>query len=289
MIEFYSGTPGSGKSLDVAKDIWTKIRISKGNVITNMDVNYEYLRRNFFKFKINDITMKLFKKKVFKNPYLKNHGKLYKVSNDKLTVDFLLNYAKKFHKKGVEAQTLVIWDEAQMVFSPTVMKLKNQEDKHYRVNWLNFFTKHRHLGFNIIMISQFDRLIDAQVRCLFEYDVIHRKANNFFGDNPFTMILSLLFGLLRLKMFVAVTYWYGIRQKLGARFFLFNKKYAKIYDSYKYFEEFEDFDSNSNNTPTKSSVLSSKNKVNRFKSGGRKIYPEDSERSEEPEGTKFSA
>ena len=39
MIYFYSGTPGSGKSLHVAKDIYTKLFINKGNVIANFDIN----------------------------------------------------------------------------------------------------------------------------------------------------------------------------------------------------------------------------------------------------------
>jgi len=146
--------------------------------------------------------------------------------NKYFDVDFFYKYAKKFHKKGVEGQTLIVIDEAQMVMSPSVIKLKCQEDKNYRVDLLEFFTQHRRLGFNIILVSQFDKLIDAQVRCLFEYDCKHRKANNFsFGW---------LFSLFKISLFVQVQYWYCINQKLSASFFTYSKKYSRIYDSYEF-------------------------------------------------------
>ena len=40
MIYFYSGTPGSGKSLHVARDIMSKLRRKeKNNVICNFPIN----------------------------------------------------------------------------------------------------------------------------------------------------------------------------------------------------------------------------------------------------------
>lgn len=205
---FYSGTPGSGKSLQVAKDIIKKLKINRQNVIANFEINREYVYKN--------------KKKK------KKYGTFYHISNDKLTVDFLVQYAKKFHTMGVENQTLLVIDEAQMLFSPTVVKLRCKEDSEYRVKWLEFFTQHRKLGYNIILISQFDRLIDAQIRCLFEYNVIHRKANNF-GPGQ---LLS-LFGI---SLFSAVHYWYGVNERTGVEFYCYKKKYSKIYNSYTMFK-----------------------------------------------------
>lgn len=218
MIIFYSGTPGSGKSLRVAKEITRRIRIMKGNVITNMNIDYDYIRRS--------------KIKTFfrmKNPYKKRVGKYYFFNNQQMTPENLIKYAYKFHVKGKENQTLIVIDEAQMILSPTVVKLKTQEDKTYRQRWLDFCTQHRHLGFNIIIVSQFDRLIDPQVRCLFEYNNIHRKVNRF----KIGWVLS----LFKISLFVAVEYWYGINARIGSTFFLYNKKYSRIYDSYKRFDE----------------------------------------------------
>ena len=55
MIYFYSGTPGSGKSLNVARDIYQKLVYRKQNVITNMQINFDYIRTNHFIVWINKI------------------------------------------------------------------------------------------------------------------------------------------------------------------------------------------------------------------------------------------
>lgn len=205
MINFYSGTPGSGKSLDMAHEICEWLKMKK-NVITNTPIN-----RNA----------------ICRNP--KKLGRVYNIDNYYITPEFLLNYAKKFHKQGKENQTLLVLDEAQILFAPNTVKLKCQEDKFYREKWLKFFTQHRKYGFNIIIVSQFDKLIDAQIRCLFEYNVIHRKANNF------GMIGSLL-TIFHIPLFVRIEYWYGVNQICSKRFFTYKKKFSKIYDTYGSFE-----------------------------------------------------
>jgi len=224
MIYFYSGTPGSGKSLNVAKDIYQKLVYRKQNVITNMQINFDYIRTNHFIVFLNKTLGTKF------NP-IKKTGKLYYVSFDKLTVDFLYKYAMKFHQVGKEGQTLLILDEAQIKFSPNSVKLHTQQDPYFRYKWLDFFTQHRHLGYNIILTSQFDRLIDPQIRCLFEYNHIHRKVNNF-G-------VGWLFSLLGISLFICVQYWYGVQVKTGVSFFTYSKKYSKIYNSYKRFSELQ--------------------------------------------------
>lgn len=228
MIYFYSGTPGSGKSLRVARDILIKLRVKKQNVISNMEINYAYIRADHFKSFVN----RVFNKQIFKKPY-KKVGKFFYIDNIKLTPNFLYKYAAKYHKKGVEGQTLLVLDEAQLIFSPTVVKIKCQEDKNYRNDWLKFFTQHRKLGYNIVLISQFDRLIDPQLRCLFEYNCIHRKVNNF----GIGSILS----LFKISVFVSVHYWYGAgaNARIGSEFYTYSKKYSRIYDSYKFHEVVE--------------------------------------------------
>lgn len=231
MIYFYSGTPGSGKSLKVSQEIHRKLVDKKKNVICcNYSFNYDYVRkdnrqiffnkiRSFFGFKL-------------KSENKKDIGKLYSIEYSKLTPEFFRHYAIKFHDVGVESQTLIVLDEAQLLFSPTVVKIKCQEDKNFRNNWLDFFTQHRHYGFDIIVVSQFDRLIDPQIRCLFEYDFKHRKINNFGG-------FGLLLSVFKIGLFVQVQQWYGIREKMGSEFFLYKKKYSNYYSSYKRFSDFK--------------------------------------------------
>ena len=41
--------------------------------------------------------------------------------------------------------------------------------------------------------------------------------------------------LFKGNVFVAVTQWYGVKEKINSEFFVLHKKYARIYDSYKIF------------------------------------------------------
>lgn len=253
MLNLYSGTPGSGKSLDVAKLIYRWIRKYKCNVIcVNMSVYRDFIYQEHRNFKINDFTERLFGKRFLKDSIPRSdRGVLYTLHDfDNISPKFFYDYALKFHKRGKEHQTLIVIDEAQMFFNPTIVKEHNtlsQECKRrhlpfklaerskyyyedtYRNDWLKFFTQHRHLGFDIILVSQFDKLIDSQVRCLFEYNYIHRKINNY----SFGMILS----FLGLSAFLKVQHWYGAKLRCGAEMFFYSKKYAKVYNSYRLYDE----------------------------------------------------
>lgn len=196
MIYLYSGTPGSGKSLHVARDIYNRLNYNKKypNVIANFTIN----------------------EKMIKN---KKANFIYR-DNSELTVDFLVNYAIKNHKMGIENQTLVVVDECQVIWnSRDWQKGKN------RLEWIKFFTQHRKLGYNFICIAQNDRMVDRQIRVLFEYEVKHRKINNYKIGR-----------FLPFPAFAAITYWYGVNEKIDVEFFTYRKKWGKFYDSYGAFE-----------------------------------------------------
>lgn len=199
MIYFYSGTPGSGKSLHVARDIYFRLNRNKKypNVIANFMVNEKMIKNKKARF-------------------------VYKDNSD-LTVSFLLNYAFENHKQGIENQTLVVVDEASVIWN--AREWQKGETSHNRMDWLKFFVQHRKLGYNFIIISQTDRQIDRQIRSLFEYEIKHRKVNNFKIGK-----------LLPVPMFACVSYWYGVNERLGVEFFTYRKKWGKFYDSYGTFE-----------------------------------------------------
>lgn len=199
MISLYSGTPGSGKSLHMASDILIWLKMKKKNVVGNFAINEDSLKGGFFK---------------------KNVGSFTYIPNEKLTVNALVEYAEKNHVKGVEKQTLLCIDECQTFFNPREF---NRSD---RLDWNNFFSQHRKLGYEVILVTQTDRLIDRQIRALVEYEVKHRKVNNFkFGK------------MSPVPLFCAITYWYGVRERLGSQFFIYRKKLGDLYDSYKMFEK----------------------------------------------------
>lgn len=198
MIYLYSGTPGSGKSLHMAREILIWLKLKRKSVIANFDINYDIVDK---------------KKKG-------NKGKFTYIANKNLTVSALVEYAKKYHIKGKERQTLLCIDECQTHFNPREFNRKD------RLDWNNFFSQHRKLGFEVILTTQTDRLIDRQIRSLIEYEVKHRKVNNFKIGK-----------LLPFPCFCAITYWYGVRERLGSEFFTYSKKLSNLYDSYKMFEE----------------------------------------------------
>lgn len=199
MIYFYSGTPGSGKSLHVARDIYYRLNRNKKypNVIANFMINEKMIKNKKARF-------------------------VYKDNSD-LTVSFLLNYAFENHKQGVENQTLVVVDEASVIWN--AREWQKGETSHNRMDWLKFFVQHRKLGYNFIIISQTDRQIDRQIRSLFEYEIKHRKVNNFKIGK-----------LLPVPLFACVSYWYGVNERLGVEFFTYRRKWGKFYDSYGTFE-----------------------------------------------------
>ncbi|WP_124040535.1 zonular occludens toxin domain-containing protein [Clostridium perfringens] len=194
MIDLYSGTPGSGKSLHVARDIFVKLNIKKECVISNFPINLNLIRK-------------------------KSREKFLYLDNSELTVNALVDFAKKNHVIGKENQTLLVIDECQTFFNPREFARKD------RLEWNNFFSQHRKLGFSVILVTQNDRLIDRQIRALIEYETKHRKVNNFKVGK-----------LLPIPTFACVTYWYGVREKLDVSFFFMRKKYSNLYDSYKMFE-----------------------------------------------------
>ena len=71
MIYFYSGTPGSGKSLHCAKDIYNKLFVKKQNVIANFEINEKILNKK------------------------KKRGCFEYVSNLQMSPTYFVDYAKK--------------------------------------------------------------------------------------------------------------------------------------------------------------------------------------------------
>lgn len=200
MIYLYTGTPGSGKSYHVARDIVSRLKRG-GGLICNFDINLDNVKNVKGDFVYRD--------------------------NSEMTVDFLYDYAVKNHKFAKENQSLVVIDEAQIIFNCRDFARKD------RLKWIEFFCQHRKFGFNIILITQNDKMIDKQIRSLVEYEIKHRKINNY-------GVAGILVSITGLTWFVAVEKWYGMQgqeARLGATFFHYNKKYAKIYDSYKLFNQ----------------------------------------------------
>jgi len=205
MITLYSGTPGSGKSLHLAREVSKHLITYKKAVIANFPINMEHVTKKG-------------KKKCAEFVYLKNKD---------LTVQYLVKYAKENHTAGKEGQTLLVIDEAGIMFN------SRDYGSSSRMHWIEFLMTHRHYGFNIILVAQNDRLIDRQIRAFIEYDVKHRKANNF-------KTIGLLLSLFQIPLFVAIRYWYGMRERCDSEFFRYRKRDSMLYDTMMLFSD-DDF------------------------------------------------
>lgn len=221
-ISLYSGTPGSYKSYHATEDIIKWLMRGK-NVIANFPVDAK---------KYNS------KRKL---------GKFIFLTNTELTVSFLLDFAKANHSPGLKPQTLVVIDEASIMFNA------RQFDRKDRMEWVNFFANHRHFNFDVILIAQNDRMLDRQIRGLLEYDIKHRELRNW---NLAMALVSIACRVL----FHCVEYWYPCKIKTSTQLKRFNKKIADCYDTMALFNFTDDKKSDvQNKTNLKSSFFGKSN------------------------------
>jgi len=194
-----TGTPGSGKSYSMAMQI-EKLLKRGLNVISTVDINIERLTKNG-KIEIGDFQY---------------------IQIFELTVEFLCRYAANNHQKGMEHQTYIFIDECQMIFNSREYQTNTE-----RKEWLRFFNIHRHIGYDCYLITQNDMFIDKQIRAMVEYEIHHRKVNNFLWFLPVTV-------------FSVVETWYGHTKKIKIRsqFVRYKSRVGKLYDSYTMFDEF---------------------------------------------------
>ncbi len=199
MIYLYTGTPGSGKSLHTARNI-KFLLFRKKPVICNFPINLKYV----------------------KNPKYYNY-----IETEKLSPEYLKEFSRNYFKdkKVKEGEITLIIDESQMIFNA------REWGKNNRAEWNKFMQVHRHFGYDIILVCQFDTMIDKQIRCLVEYEYVHRKVSNFGWKGIFLCALLLTPHLVMQKKV-----WYPMKEKVSADYFRASKKYYRLYDTFLTFD-----------------------------------------------------
>lgn len=237
MIYFYTGTPGSGKSLHMASEIYDAI-LKGRNVIANFAVNESYFKKARHPERLGSFI------------YVSNEEWLTNGYTDRITVDpvtggrlkgvvprgrytyldGLYSYALQFHGRDGrgnirEHQTLLVLDECQELFNNRNWAKKD------RLDWIAFFREHRKYGFDIYLISQDDKVIDKQVRAVLQFKVEHRSVKNYKAAGK---LLAFLRGG---ELFVWILSNYQIRgqdARICSEFFT-GKKFYEFYNSYQTF------------------------------------------------------
>lgn len=200
MIDLYTGTPGSGKSLHVASKI--KKWVTRGyTVIGNFDI------------------------KVKGNG---KYGGYIKIENDDLSPEILVyiseQYKERRKRRSKESQILLVIDECQLLFN------SREWMKSDRASWLWFFSQHRKLMYDVVLVCQYDMMIDKQIRSLIEYEYIHRKVSNIGMGGK---VLSILSGG---GLHVAVKVYKPLKEKVGHEFYKARKSIYNMYDTYNMFK-----------------------------------------------------
>lgn len=204
MVILYTGTPGSGKSYHATAQVHNCTK--KGlNVISNFAVNLPEKQKSRF----------------------------YFVPTEKITVDYLLKFVENHHQYGKERQTLLMIDEASILFNSRDYARKDRSD------WVKFFSQHRKLGYDVILITQQDRSLDRQIRGQIEYNYVHRKLTNF-------GLKGWIIRFLIHKQFVCVHIWYPIKTRMDCEYFSIKKRIADSYDTFSMFNDKETFEDNKN-------------------------------------------
>lgn len=198
MIALYSGTPGSGKSLHQAADIYDRLRFG-GLTVTNYPVNIAAMGKRC-------------------------RGAIIQLDNSELTPRRLQQIANVYWhgRKPHESAISVYIDEAQILFNSRDAWRTNE-----RQGWVKFFTEHRKYGFDIFLVAQYDRMLDRQIRSLIEYEYIHRKVTSYGWRGALIAPIT--------GQFLAVQVWYPMGLTIGSKPVRKSKKYTALYDTYKVF------------------------------------------------------
>lgn len=224
-VDLYSGTPGSGKSLNVTRKILLNLWAGR-DVISNYPIK--------------------FTKREIRKGYA---DRFFYADEDFINVFNLVKFAKMrgYLKNRRESQCLVVIDEAGVRFNDKTDKEEKRALEEFfssdsdasvsvkvygkkdRQQWVKFFSQHRKFGFDFILVAQSDRMIDRQIRNMVEKEYIHRKMSN----------MVWWFRLLPVKFFVIIEKYYGLSMKTDTEFMIFRRSIANRYDSMKLFDGYD--------------------------------------------------
>lgn len=234
MIYMFDGVPGSGKSLHLAREVVNALRNGK-NVIANFDFRDDLVKPKRGRQKgafIRVSNDELLNNYFYKKDKINNDEYCRKSPSKDMGFSALLGlegFARNFHERNKngdikEHQTLICIDECQDIFNTRTW---NRAD---RLDWCSFFRMHRHLGYDCILASQDDKVVDKQIRAVLQSRVTHRNVKNL------KVIGFFLWLLAGCDLFCESESIYSIKGKAGHVRTSYKKgrKYYKYYRSTAY-------------------------------------------------------
>lgn len=222
MIELIQGTPGSGKSA-VSLCMGLAHLVDGGAFACNFDLvedwawllsGYNYRVRLGLADRLqraNDLRRRCFR--------IGTARSIFELSDRLKDCGLAPRWQKAREGKG-----LLILDEAQLVF--------NSRDFTKNKIWIEFFTQHRKLGWNVLLIAHHIQMIDKQIRPLVEIETRFRNLKN-------VKLPILPISLSPVNLFLGVRFYAGNGPGSGlvhGRFLQFlDLRLARLYDTLRVF------------------------------------------------------
>jgi hypothetical protein len=188
MIEVQQGTPGSGKSAVAVARAIRHLRFG-GVVAANFSLVDGWCdtvaRQSLLARFVDKLRFKLSSSLYPRFLRVDSLEAIKAVDPKKLAVDQWRSKKGKY----MEGQGLLILDEAQLIF--------NSRGWQGNMGWIEFFTQHRKLGWNVLLIAHDIQMIDSQIRPLCEYESRFRNLQRVkipllgLPLSPFPLFLSI--------------------------------------------------------------------------------------------------
>lgn len=203
MISVYSGTPGSGKSAHLARDVRRALNAREPRLVI----------ANFA---------------LAPDAPVRQRDTFVHVPNSELDAGRIRATCDRWWRSHDfhEERILFALDEVQMLFNSREWGQKGNR----RMEWLELLSQSRKAGMRVVLVAQNLMMIDNQFRMLVEYDVMHRKVSN---HGTFGWLLGLPF---MGRLVATNTIYVPVKTKIESEFMVLSKRDFRMYDSYARFE-----------------------------------------------------
>lgn len=131
----------------------------------------------------------------------------------------LLMFLARLHKFNEFTGTcLCVFDESGLFFPP------DKKTDPLQKNWYQFLSQSGHVGYDFIFIMHDKKSINRLIGSCIEYEISHRKVNNF----KFMKFMP--------TSFAYVTTWLPAKERSGAKIVKFKKSIGKMYQTHMLFD-----------------------------------------------------
>lgn len=213
MIHFYHGVPGSGKSLFATRMLYEHAS-KKKHVICNFPITTEGLPQ--------------------REKYISDY--IHFVPNGKLKPDIMPDFTERFLGRNIrEHSILLLVDEAEILFSNRSAFGRGSDGQataQERLQWIYYFSQHRKMGFDVILVAPMKNMVDKQILGCCELFWEFRSVTNF--------LPKLIKKLPRPHVFCAIALYQGSwgakTNAVERKVFKYDKKIASLYDTFRRFD-----------------------------------------------------